>query len=174
MVLKLSWAVAPFKRLSTLLAPCSSKKYLVLTSASARGPCSASARGPQGVVRALFEEPWLRNKSCKRVGSRPMRSTKPCYTNRTKVDLYVDTLRTHLLQLEHHAGFAKLTRWIMKTRHSKYSFAPERERERESLLAQTLHNLIQIKAKALGHRKKIVKQVVSSGAPRQFHKFLSL
>jgi len=48
------------------------------------------------------------------------------------------------------------------------------ERERESLLAQTLNNFIQIKAKALGHRKKKpVKQVVSSGAPRQFHKFLS-
>jgi len=44
---------------------------------------------------------------------------------------------------------------------------------RESLLAQTLNNFIQIKAKALGHRKKPVKQVVSSGAPRQFHKFLS-
>jgi len=49
----------------------------------------------------------------------------------------------------------------------------ERERERECLLAQTLNNFVQIKAKALGHRKKPVKQVVSSGAPRQFHKFLS-
>jgi len=27
-------------------------------------------------------------------------------------------LRTSLLELEHHAGFAKLTWWIMKTRHS--------------------------------------------------------
>jgi len=26
---------------------------------------------------------------------------------------------TNLLKSEHHAGFAKLTRWIMKTRHSK-------------------------------------------------------
>ena len=43
-------------------------------------------------------------------------------------------------------------------------------KERESLLAQTLNNFVQIKAKALGHRKKPVKQVVSSGAPRQFHK----
>ena len=49
----------------------------------------------------------------------------------------------------------------------------ERERERENLLSQTLNNFIQIKAKALGHRKKTIKQVVSSGAPRQFHKFLS-
>ena len=32
-------------------------------------------------------------------------------------------LRANLLQLEHQAGFAKLTRRIMKTRHSKYSFA---------------------------------------------------
>jgi len=32
-------------------------------------------------------------------------------------------LRTILLELEHHAGFAKLTRCIMKTRLSKYSFA---------------------------------------------------
>ena len=48
----------------------------------------------------------------------------------------------------------------------------KRERERESLLAQILNNFIQIKAKALGHRKKTVKQVVSSGAPWQFHKFL--
>jgi len=30
----------------------------------------------------------------------------------------------------------------------------KRERERESLLAQTLNNFIKIKAKALGHRKK--------------------
>ena len=45
-------------------------------------------------------------------------------------------------------------------------------RERESLLAQILNNFIHIKTKALGHRKKLVKQVVSSGAPRQFHKFL--
>jgi len=44
--------------------------------------------------------------------------------------------------------------------------------ERESWLAQILNNFIQIKAKELGHRKKTVKQVVSSGAPRQFHKFL--
>jgi len=39
-------------------------------------------------------------------------------------------------------------------------------------LAQT-YNFMQVKVKALGHRKKPVKQVVSSGAPRQFHKFLS-
>jgi len=32
----------------------------------------------------------------------------------------------------------------------------ERESEIESLLAQTLNNFIQIKAKALGHRKKTV------------------
>jgi len=32
-------------------------------------------------------------------------------------------LRTSLSELEHHAGFAKLTRLIMKTRHRKYSFA---------------------------------------------------
>jgi len=32
-------------------------------------------------------------------------------------------LRTNLLKLEHHAGFAKLTRCITKTRHCKYSFA---------------------------------------------------
>jgi len=32
-------------------------------------------------------------------------------------------LRIMLLKLEHHAGFAKLTRLIMKTLHSKYSFA---------------------------------------------------
>jgi len=32
---------------------------------------------------------------------------------------------------------------------------------------------MQIKVEALGHRKKLVKQVVSSGAPRQFHKLLS-
>jgi len=40
-------------------------------------------------------------------------------------------------------------------------------------LAQTLNNFIQIKVKALGHRKKPIEQVVSSGAPRQFYKFLS-
>jgi len=47
---------------------------------------------------------------------------------------------------------------------------PKRERERESLLAQKLNNFMQIEAKAMGHRKKIVKPVVSSGAPPQFHK----
>jgi len=40
-------------------------------------------------------------------------------------------------------------------------------------LAQTSNNFIQIKAKALGHRKKPDEQVVSSGDPRQLHKFLS-
>jgi len=46
-------------------------------------------------------------------------------------------------------------------------------RKRESLLAQTLNNFMQINVKALGHRKKTVKWVVSSGAPRHVHKFLS-
>jgi len=50
---------------------------------------------------------------------------------------------------------------------------PDPVEERESLLAQTLNKFIQIKVKALGHRKKPVKQVVSSGDPRQFHKLLS-
>jgi len=49
----------------------------------------------------------------------------------------------------------------------------EKAKERESLLAQTLKNFIQIKAKALGHRKKPVEQVVSSGTPPQLHKFVS-
>ena len=39
------------------------------------------------------------------------------------VDLYVDTTTENLLELEHHTAFAKLTRWIMKTRYSKYSYA---------------------------------------------------
>jgi len=39
------------------------------------------------------------------------------------VDLYVDTTTDNLLELERHAAFAKLTRLIMKTRYSKYSFA---------------------------------------------------
>jgi len=32
-------------------------------------------------------------------------------------------IRTNLLESEHHAGFAKLTTLIMKTRLRKYSFA---------------------------------------------------
>jgi len=32
-------------------------------------------------------------------------------------------LRTNLLDFRHHAGFAKLTRWIRKTCHSQYGFA---------------------------------------------------
>jgi len=32
-------------------------------------------------------------------------------------------LRTNLVKLEDHAGFAKLIRCIVKIRHSKYSFA---------------------------------------------------
>jgi len=31
-------------------------------------------------------------------------------------------LRTNLLDSKHHAGFAKLTRWNKKTRHSRYGF----------------------------------------------------
>jgi len=43
--------------------------------------------------------------------------------------------------------------------------------ERESLLAQTFS--CKNKITALGHQKKPAKQVVSSGAPTKFHKFLS-
>jgi len=32
-------------------------------------------------------------------------------------------LSANLLKLEHQAAFKKLSRWITKTRHSKYSFA---------------------------------------------------
>jgi len=32
-------------------------------------------------------------------------------------------LSHNLLKLEHHAGLKKLSRWITKTGHSKYSFA---------------------------------------------------
>jgi len=42
------------------------KKYLDLA--------SASAHGPQGWTRNPFEKPWHRNKSCRRLGSRPKRS----------------------------------------------------------------------------------------------------
>ena len=35
----------------------------------------------------------------------------------------VDTTTDSLLKLEHHAGFKELSRWIMKTCRSKYSFA---------------------------------------------------
>jgi len=38
--------------------------------------------------------------------------------------MYVDTTTDNSLELEHHAGFAKLTIiWIIKAHHSKYSFA---------------------------------------------------
>jgi len=40
-----------------------------------------------------------------------------------------------------------------------YKGERERERERESLLALTLTNFIQIKAKALGHRKKVLNRL---------------
>jgi len=43
-------------------------------------------------------------------------------------------------------------------------------RERESLLAQTLNNIMQ---RRWDTEKKPAKQVVSLGAPRKFHKFLS-
>ena len=102
---------------------------LISVLASACGSFSTSARGTQRTVawpprgtRTPFE--WLRNKSCKRLGSRPKRSIKPCYTNRKSKKACMWTrLRTNLLQLGHRASFAKFTRWIMKTRHSKYSFA---------------------------------------------------
>jgi len=69
-VLKLSWFLAPFQRLSTLVAPCSSIKILIfvlgfaisrqsyLIKASARGPGEA-LRGPQGGDRAPVENPWF-------------------------------------------------------------------------------------------------------------------
>jgi len=82
-----------------------------------------------GIARLLSPLLWdqlqdlsasLRNKSCKRMASRRKRSIKPCYyTNRTiKETCMLTRLRTGLLELENHAGFAKLTRWIMKTQHS--------------------------------------------------------
>ena len=39
-----------------------------------------------------------------------------------EVEIYVDKT-DNLLKLEHHAGFKKLSRWITKTRGSKYNFA---------------------------------------------------
>jgi len=50
-------------------------------------------------------------------------NTAHSHTQTGRVDLYDDTTMYNLLELEHHAGFTKLSRWIMKTRHSKYSFA---------------------------------------------------
>ena len=41
-----------------------------------------------------------------------------------------------------------------------------------SLLAPTVNNFMQIKVKALGHREKYIKRVVSPSTPRQFHKSL--
>jgi len=115
-VLKHSWAVALLKRLSTLVNHCSSIKI----PSFGLSLCSWPPRGP----RAPFEKPWHTNKSCKHLGSRPKRSIKPFYTNRTiKLTCMLTRLRTNLLKLEHHAGFAKLTRWIIKARHNKYSFA---------------------------------------------------
>jgi len=78
----------PSKDSQHLWPPAHQWKYLVL--ASARGPCSASACSPQRTAsvvpkgaRAPFKKPWLRNKSCKRLGSRQKRPIKPCYTNWT-------------------------------------------------------------------------------------------
>jgi len=128
-VLKLSGAVASFQRLSTLVATCSSIKIpsFGLCSRPLLGLCTWSPENSSVAPKGdedPFEKLWLRNKSCKDLGSRPKRSMKPCYTNRTiKYTCMWTRLRTNLLQLEHHPGFAKLTRWIMKTHHSKYSFA---------------------------------------------------
>jgi len=35
----------------------------------------------------------------------------------------------NLLKLEHHAGLKKLSRWITKTRHSKYSLVRSAHKE---------------------------------------------
>jgi len=45
------------------------------------------------------------------------------HTQTGQIDLYDDTTTDNLPELEHHAGFTHLSRWISKTRHSKYSFA---------------------------------------------------
>jgi len=39
------------------------------------------------------------------------------------VHLCVETTADNLLEFEHHAGVYQLSIWIMKIRHSKYSFA---------------------------------------------------
>ena len=77
-------SLGPLQKTLNTCGPCSSIKIPSV------GVCSVSARGPQRTVpwpprgtRAPFEKLWLRNKSCKRLGSRPKRSIKPCCTNRT-------------------------------------------------------------------------------------------
>ena len=122
-VLKLSWAAAPSKDISTLVALCSSIKIPSVDLCLYSWPPENRSVASKGGRTAPLEKPWLRKTSCKRLGCRPKRSIKPCYANRTiKLTCMLARLRTNLLELEHHAGFAKLTRWIMKTRHSKYSF----------------------------------------------------
>jgi len=46
-----------------LWPPAYQKKYLASASASARGPCSASARGPQAGVRAHLRNPDLETRA---------------------------------------------------------------------------------------------------------------
>ena len=117
----------PLQKTLNTRGPCSSMKIPSFGLWPLLALCTWSQRTalwPPRWTRAPFEKLWLWNKSCKRLGFRPKRSIKPCYTNRTTKQTCMWTRqRTNLLQLEHDAGFAKLTRWIMKTRHSKYSFA---------------------------------------------------
>ena len=93
-VLKLSWALAPFKRLSTLVASCSSIKIpsfgLCLYSWLPEKRSVASKRGR----RAPLEKPWLRNKSCKRLGCRPKRSMQSL----TMLYQVPQTRPTHLMK----------------------------------------------------------------------------
>jgi len=100
-VFKPSWVVALFKRLSTLVASCLSKKIpsfgLCFCSWPMLGLCTWAPSGGEGP----FEKPWLRNKSCKRLGSRPKRSIILCCTNWTiKLTCIWARLRANLLQLE--------------------------------------------------------------------------
>ena len=93
--------MASFKTLSTLVAPCSSIKIpsFDLCSWPLLDLCTwtpeNSSMAPKG-DEGPFEKPLLRNKSCKRLISRPQRSIKPCYTNRSNSRIFTMPLTKDL------------------------------------------------------------------------------
>ena len=117
-VLKLSWAVAPFERLSTLLAPCSSIKI------PSFGLCLASARCPQGGGRGLcLRNPNLETRAANVwdlvQSDQQNLATQTGQLSRLVCGHAADTLTT----IRTPRRFCEIDQINYETCHSKYSFA---------------------------------------------------
>ena len=70
-LLKLSWFVSPFQKLSILVAPCSSIGFCSITAELFRALLVATGEplhGPQGAAKVPFDKPWLAWLNSKKLG----------------------------------------------------------------------------------------------------------